>query len=60
MNVHVFARVNGKLARWAAPDNDHEEAIATVWEEGVKGPVLALIEGGPSQIIVPADPSEAA
>ena len=57
MNTHIFAKVNGKLARWdAGAEACHEQAIESVRADGAKGPILALIEGGPPQTVVPAVP----
>lgn len=58
MNMHIFGRVDGKLARWdAGAEACHEQAIESVRADGVKGPILALIEGGPPQIVVPTTPT---
>ena len=57
--AHVPLQGESKLARWQVPTEDHEEAFAIVRENGIKGPIFALIERGP-QIIVPTDPKESA
>lgn len=64
MIVPIFARSgvadlpaqgSSNLARWQVPADDHEEAVAIVRESGVIGPLFALIEGGPPQIVVPRE-----
>lgn len=57
MTVAVFSRkLTGDLTRWQYDSDDYEEAIAAVKDEGGhRGPVLALIEGGPPQIVITPD-----
>jgi hypothetical protein len=68
MTYAVFARAgtpdlpiegSATLARWQVPANDYSEAVGLVRDSGVKGPLFALIEGGPPQIVVPAGTKEA-
>ena len=42
--IKVYAKVNNKLASWEVEANDFGTAIQTVKEEGVSGPVLALVQ----------------
>lgn len=55
----VFARVNGKLARWDLGEHvDHVDAIAHVIAiENPPQPVLALVIGGPAKEIEHVDQS---
>lgn len=62
MIIPIFARAGtegvpvqegSQLARWQVSTDDIDEAVAIVREHGIKGPLFALIEGGPAQISVP-------
>ena len=43
MNYAVFTRLEGKLARWEVPADNHGEAAQRLRDEGVATPIFVLI-----------------